>query len=177
MEKLSENPFYRKKIRNAVIARDTDKSGNITRADFELTVQRHKEFGAPEEKLKLLRDTCKAFYDTVGLTDDSKSFTYEEFEDIHIKKIAEVKDQGAAVFHVIFSIIDTSGDGVISYKEWETHYKALNIDKAHARASFDAMDTNGNGKISKEEFVAYHVEFYYTAEDKLKSSILYGPLK
>ena len=55
--------------------------------------------------------------------------------------------------------------------------KALNIDKAHARASFDAMDTNGDGKISKEEFVAYHVEFYYTAEDKLKSSILYGPLK
>ena len=110
MEKLSENPFYRKKIRNVVIARDTDKSGTITRVDFELSVQRYKELGAPEEKIISFRVACEKYFDTVGLTDDSVSFTYEEYEEILINKTAEAKDRGAAVFYEIFSIIDTKED-------------------------------------------------------------------
>ncbi len=52
----------------------------------------------------------------------------------------------------------------------------LGIDTVHARASFDAMDANGDSIVSKEEFTAYLKEFYLTAEDKLKSSLLLGPL-
>ena len=56
------------------------------------------------------------------------------------------------------------------------HYKALGADVAYARASFDAMDMDGNGVVSKEEFTAYNIEFFYSTEDKLNSSIMYGPL-
>ena len=43
-------------------------------------------------------------------------------------------------------------------------------------ASFRAMDRNHDTLLSREEFKAYHVEYFFTSEDKLNSSILYGPL-
>ena len=177
MEKLSENAFYRKKLRRAVEARDADKNGLITRADFEKTIQRHRDLGVPEEHLKIVRAMFSKLCDTLGLTDDSISLTYEEFEEIHMSKSEEVKDKGVAVFRELFRSVDIDEDGEISYEEWVHHYKALNIDVAHARASFDVMDTNSDGKISMEEFIAYHTEYYHTAEDKLNSSILFGPMQ
>ena len=176
MEKLSENEFYRKKLRLAVKARDTDKDGKITLKDFQLIVQRHKEQGVPEKHLKALRNACNKFCNTVGLTDDSISLTYEDFKEIYIQKIAEVKDKGGAIFRESFNIVDKNENGEISFEEWVIHNKALNINEVFARAPFEAMDTNSDGKVSMEEFVAYHTEYFHTAEDKLNSSILHGPL-
>ena len=177
MENLSENKFYRKKLRRAIETRDSDNNGVITCADFEKTVQRHKDLGVSEIYLKKVKESFDKLCDVFGLTDDSKSLTYEEFEDIFIHRIIEVSNKALTLFCELFHIVDMDEDGEISYEEWVHHYEALNIDIAHARASFNAMDTNGNGKISKEEFVAYHKEYFCTAEDKLKSSILYGPLQ
>ena len=85
-------------------------------------------------------------------------------------------DELTKIFITWFEIIDSDANGEISFKEWVDYYKVVGIDTAHARASFDAMDTNHDGVVSKEEFHAYNVEYYYSAEDKLHSSIMYGPL-
>ena len=171
--KLYENEFYRKKLRRAVEVRDADKNGLITRLDFELVVQRHKDLGAPEEHIKRITVEVNKFCNSVGLTDNSVSMTYEEFGDIYVHKM----DKGEILFLEIFHTVDINGDGEISYEEWVHYYKIIGINTAHARASFDAMNTEGNGKVSVEEFVAYHKEYYQSAEDKLNSSILYGPLQ
>ncbi len=67
-------------------------------------------------------------------------------------------------------------NGTISLKEWEIHYNVFGIPVEHAKASFEAMDTDKDGVISQDEFVAYYTEYFYTTEDTLTSSILYGPL-
>jgi hypothetical protein len=38
------------------------------------------------------------------------------------------------------------------------------------------MNTSGDGVVSMDEFIQYNKEFFFTTEDTLKSSILYGPL-
>ena len=53
----------------------------------------------------------------------------------------------------------------------------VSIPVEHAKASFEAMDANHYGKISMQEFIDYHTEFFFSSEDKLNSSVLYGPVK
>lgn len=158
--------------------RDTTKDGFISKEDFDLVVERYREMGAPETHLKKMvgyfDHTCKQF----GLVEGVK-LTYDQFG----KKMAEsgAKEQSResriGIFMEMFDIIDTNADSLISFEEWKNYYSAMGIDTKYARASFDAMNTKGDGIVSKEEFLAYVEEFYYSSEDKLKSSILYGPLE
>ena len=76
----------------------------------------------------------------------------------------------------MFRILNTNDDGFISFDEWTTHYKNLGMDTTYARASFDAMDADSDGLVSMEEYVSFLYEYYYTAENKLGSDIMYGPL-
>ena len=75
-----------------------------------------------------------------------------------------------------FEQIDLNGNGEISVQEWQRYNHAMGISSGHARKSFKAMDANGDGVVSFQEFKAYIREFYFSTEDKLRSSILYGPL-
>lgn len=109
------------------------------------------------------------------MTDDSVKLTFEE--SIENFKASNANPVGiAGLFSSHFEIIDSNRDGEISFKEWTDYYTALGVDTKYARASFDAMDTNGDGVVSREEFIEFNKEFYLTAEDKLHSSIMYGPL-
>ena len=115
--------------------------------------------------------------DSLGLLDNSISISYEEIAEMWIENLEKQEDFAVDRFDRIYRIIDTDRSGTISFQEWEIHYKAVGIPVEHAKASFDAMDTDGDGVISHDEFVAYHTEYFYTVEDKLHSSLLYGPLK
>ena len=170
-----ENPFWNKKFDRAIRVRDTDKDGVITRKDFELVAQRYKDLGdVSGEQLQRVQESLMKLCDSVGLTDDTKQFTYEEFKTRHANvNLLEVNN---TLFRTIFNGLDINGNGVVSMKEWELHYKCMGLDPKYAKASFEAMDTNGNGVVSLEEFTAYHVEFFSTTENKLNSAILYGPL-
>ena len=170
-----ENPFWNKKLDRAIRVRDTDKDGVITRKDFELVAQRYKDLGdVSGEQLQRVLESLMKLCDSVGLTDDTKQFTYEEFKTRHANvNLLEVNN---TLFRTIFNGLDINGNGVVSMKEWELHYKCMGLDPKYAKASFEAMDTNGNGVVSLEEFTAYHVEFFSTTENKLNSAILYGPL-
>ena len=173
-EELKKNEFWQKKIYKVAKIRDVDGDGLITKADYYLIFQRYKDMGTPEEHLKKLEkiagDICKAF----GIADGSTGLTYEEYVQIFQESL--VRADLDKILGVQFESIDGDGNGEISLKEWTDHYRAMGLDTNYAKPSFEAMDTNGDGIVSKEEFFAYLKEFYFSVEDKLKSSIVYGPL-
>lgn len=175
-EQQSKDTFFMKKFSRDTEARDMDKDGFITRADFDLVVQRHIDMGTPEKKVTELRKIMGSMSDSLGLTDHNKKLTYEEYGKSWGKKIEEM-GKSSIHFAELFHAVDTNDNGEICYDEWVRHYRAMGIDPKHARASFDAMDVDGDGMVSKHEFIDYHREFFYTTEDKLKSSLLYGPLE
>ena len=185
--KLRKNDFWCKKFRRGIEAHDTNKSGDISRADFEVIVNGYRKLStATPQYLEKLSNSLMKFADMLGFTDASVKMSYDDFEDAYLKlilgegaKLASPDDKlqfARNNFSDMFSNLDMNGDGVVTFNEWSAHYHCMGIDTAHARASFDAMDKNGDGKITKEEFVNYHYEYWYTAENTLNSEIMYGPL-
>ncbi len=175
IEKLANDAFWKKKLRHAFHTQDVDKDGFISRADFDLVVQRYQEMGSSNEHTKKLKDTFNKCCDEWGLTDSSVKFTIDEILDIHGKQLGEMKKLDS-MYSEMFDSVDMNGNGSISFEEWSNHYQSLGIDLKHARPSFDAMDFNGDNQVSRNEFITYHKEFFFSTEDKLNSSILYGPL-
>ena len=175
LQELQKNEFFKKKIHRAVEVFDTTKRGQITLADYELVVKNYKDLGISEEHLEIVKKVMKQLSDVMGLT-DHKSITYEEFKQIYMKNLESMRENTQALFTGAFKMIDTSGIGVISLKEWRDYYKAAGIDPQYAEKSFNAMNTRKDGKVTIEEFVAFNDEYFYTIDDKLNSSCLYGPL-
>ena len=175
--KLRESEFWNKKLDRFVRVQDTDKSGYISRADFDLILERYKKLGTSSSKqFEMYSKYHEDGLIRLGLSDQSARLSYDEFKDRFFEDMAK-----SGVFELLFTAmfhnLDVNGDGVVSFEEWTAHYICLGIDPAHARASFDAMDQNSDGKISLEEFVSFHYEYYFTAENKLGSAVLYGPLE
>ena len=187
LSKLRENDFWRRKFRRAVEVRDTDKSGDISRANFQLVIDRYGKLGTVSpQQLEKISKSLLTLCDMLGLTDETVKLSYDAFDDAYLKVMSAHAAKRSSseeklqymenILLDMFSNLDLNGDGVITFSEWRAHYHCIGIDTAHARASFDAMDANSDGKISKEEFVNYHYEFFCTTENKLNSEILFGPL-
>ena len=180
VDKLRESEFWRKKIYQAVKARDVNKNGYLSRADFMLVVKHYKQLQTTTPQLlKNLTKMMESFCNDLGLKDDSVHLNYMQAREVFCSIVKNWAEKGLAEQSGIamFNSLDADGDGYISLEEWKNHYEAFGIDPVHAPASFNAIDTSGNGKISREEFVAYHMEFYFTDQNKLQSSILYGPME
>ena len=164
-----------KKLRKECEIRDTNKDGFISRADFELVVQRYRDMGYSDKFIEKLSDRNAKFMALLGLKDPDTKLTYEEAI-THFLAGSNSIDAMEKSVKDHFGVVDTNEDGLISFDEWVVVYKVAGIDIAHARPSFDAMNISGAGFATKEEFHAYFMEFYTSVEDKLKSSLLLGPL-
>ena len=76
----------------------------------------------------------------------------------------------------IFDVIDTDGDGVISYNEWAVYFECIGIDVKYARLCFDALDTNKDGELSRSEFVDETINFHCCTDESHPSRFAYGPI-
>ena len=149
----------------------------VTRTDYDIMIKNYHELGMPEEYKQELSDAIYNMSDSLGLTDYTKALTYDEIMQSWIDNVEKGPSFATVVYDKIFRIIDTDGNGSISSKEWKIHCMAINIPEEHSDESFKAMDTDGDGVISHDEFFQYHYEYFHTSDDKLHSSILYGPLE
>ncbi len=155
--------------------RDSDKDGFISNTDYKIVIDRYRKMGTSEEQLKKLEKYYSDTWKAAGVVDDSTSLTYHQFR-ANFNKAGVDPSNPFKIYEAQFEGIDTNGNGVISFNEWLNYYKALGIDTKYARKSFDAMDNDHDGTVSKAEFLAYAKEFAFSTQDKLNSSIMYGPL-
>lgn len=176
---LKKNEFWRKKLRKAVLTRDANKDGTLSRADFKLILERYKQLeSSTPEHVETLSKMFLKLVDQMGLNNDCDVCSYEEFEERWMEGMSKpnalITERKA--LNEMFRIIDTDDDRSISYNGWRDHYTANAIPVEYAQASFDAMDTNKDGRVTKEEFIQYHLEYFFSSENKLNSAILFGPL-
>ena len=156
--KLRESKLWNQKMDRFVRVQDTDNSGDISRADFELIDERYRKLCTQNpQKVDMYVKQHSEVLDRMNLTDGSVKLTYDEFKE---KLVEDLTKSGKfePLFVAVFNNLDLNGDGVISFEEWKAHYYCMGIDQEHARASFDAMDTNGDGVVSKEEFINFLYE-------------------
>ena len=165
---LGKSEFWKRKFRQRTVMRDVNKTGTLSRSDFEAIVEGYRKTYGDSEKVKKLSEHILNHCDRIGLIDDSVEMTYEKYEQRWLA-ITDPEEH-KKIFRVIFEILDINGDGAISLEEWRVHAAALRVPPEQVKA------TNGDGKISWEEFLNYQMEFFFSAEDKLNSATLFGTL-
>ena len=177
---LRENEFYARKLRQFVRVTDADKDGYISRHDFDLIIERYKQLGVcTPQHLEKLTASMANVLDLMGITDISVKLSYEQYEDKWFGVVMNLKEKGMLekLIMSMFDSTDLNGDGYLTIDEWTVHGECWGIEKGTLRTSFDACDANSDGKVSREEYTNYLYEFIATPENKLNSSILYGPLE
>ena len=144
---------------------EIQKSGTITRSDFELIIEKYKQT-TEKAKYESLSKNLLHFCDLWGLTDASVVQSYKEFEEQWLASISKIKDSHLSMFHDAFQCLNVDGSGFIYLKEWTSHCVAIRVPAECAKQSFNAMDKDNEGKITLDEFVAYHAEFFYSYHRK-----------
>ena len=176
LDHLRSNEFWQKKLRLAVNALDTNNDNYISRVDFDMIISRYKEAGASPEHVRKHQESFEKLFAIWGMSDENVRLTIPEFEVMFRENLEKSFAHADELYSEWFSQVDLNDNGVISLNEWKVHSSALGISEDDAEKSYRAMDTNKDGVISMEEFIEYHKEFFFSAEDKLHSSILYGQL-
>ena len=174
--KLLNSDFWNKKIDRLVRIHDTNKNGHISRQDFMLLRERLTQQKVSKKFLAEFIKSQDMALESVGLTDDSVKYTYDQFKKVLSKSVVTAGEKYKDIIRKSFKTLDLNENGFISFEEWTASYTVIGVDTKYARASFDVMDKNVDGQISEDEMVNFYYEFYCTAENVLGSSILYGPL-
>lgn len=175
----TDNLFWRKKICQAFKMIDLNQDGFITLSDFEDCAQRYKEKMKMATNEQILR--CKIMLEvesrSLGLVDNSTLLSLDGYIGKWMER-ARSGFYGIKHFEEIFRVIDLDAEGYIYYYQLYLFYRTMAYDVNVEDISniFDAMDRDRDKIVSMSDFVFYHREYFYTTENSLNSSILYGPL-
>ena len=172
--------FMLKKYVNCMASLDSNKDGFVKRSDFFRIADEHDSTGRlSTDRYKKLIEDYERISASCGLTGDGSELPLEEAAKNWIKSLETTKPDPTREkprYEIMFNNVDTDKDGEISFEEWTQHCRSYGVE-SHAKASFAAMDTNGDGKVSLEEFSEYLYEFFFSADNKLYSAILFGPVE
>ena len=95
--KFQANDFWPKKFRRQIEVHVTNKSGDISRADFEVVVDRYRQLGtASEQFLEKLTKSLMKFADMHGITDASVKMSYDDYEAGHMKVLSREGEKPAS---------------------------------------------------------------------------------
>ena len=173
-DELVKSEYWKKKFRQRMEMRDVNKSGTLSRSDFEALVEGFRKIHGNSEKVKTMSERLLKHCDKIGLINDSVEMTYEEYKQRWLTLTD--REEYREILQALFEILDMKGRGKICIEKWKTHTEALNVPPERVKATFDAIDTNRDGKITKEDFVASQMDFFFSTEDKLNGEHLFGTI-
>ena len=142
---------------------DVDKSGFITDKDLKLLA---KSFVMHK---KATGDAIDHYYKIIhniwgcGLGDGGKPVNKDEFAD-NMKKLLEKPDYKRRVndyANLVFDVVDTDNDGVITYEEMSRFMKTIaHMSDEMVDLFFKEADISKDGKIQYWEYEQMHEKFF-----------------
>eukprot|EP00731_Ephydatia_muelleri_P032648 Em0024g192a len=163
------NSAWVKKMTARFHALDLNKDGVLTKADFDIFTERTIQIGKlseaqAERNWKLHNEIVSVF------GGENLKLTLADF--IQAQAKYSTGDYPSMVANKFFDVIDTDGDGIISYTEWTVYFECIGVDVKHARPCFDALDTNKDGKLSRSEFVDATINFHRCTDESHPSRFI-----
>ena len=146
------------KMRFALL--DVDKNGIVDTKDVAIIAKNlaaYRNQGSDEEKYYFKVMKATSLVDEKGVTEEefiekAKNFVSHPDAKEHVKKLVDI----------IFNIIDTNKDGLISYNEFFYFNKAFDVKQDMIDMLFDAADTNGDGVIDYSETQESYIKFLFS---------------
>ncbi|CAB3230365.1 unnamed protein product [Arctia plantaginis] len=165
---------------------DTDKSGTITKEDFDQATQKVAEVkgwadGDPDfEKIKDGHQKVWQLLKGQADADDDGVITQDEWVTMWDSLI---KDQGTSEppewasrnCKYMFQFIDTGSDDAIDEKEFVAAYSFYGFSEEDASEAFKKV-SSGKESITFEEFQELWKEFFLSEDPEAPGNYIYGPL-
>ena len=154
---FTDNPAWINKMKMRFAILDVDKNGVVNQDDVALVAKniatyRKEGEGAEKNYFKILKSVFPfelPEIDEETFVQEMKKFVSQPDAKERVKKLADM----------IFSIVDSNNDGVISYNEFCQFCKVLNANQELIDTLFKQADTNKDDVIdhleSQESFVKY----------------------
>lgn len=160
---------------------DVDKSGYLTRKDYDVGQRMIKLEMEPDPKLfALYCDATEEFcVSALGLT-QGKRLTKEEYvkqaanaaeSELEKRKRGEETLLGK-VQNAYFDVIDKNHDGFVTLEEYKLTMKINGLDSEAAEAAFKLIDKNKNGKVERRELIEHQLNFWLKLDDEASKGML-----
>jgi len=164
---------------------DQGGDGYLTHDDFQQMAALFTALpgGDAPENAQALRDAFEKWWGLLlagGDTTEDGKLGREEFIDVMKSSVTapeNFEDAVIAIADAFMRIVDTGGDGSLSFDDYVRMYEGLGIDPAHSSDAFKRLDRDGDNAISYEEFRTAIVEFYLSDDENAPGNWLLGPLK
>ena len=154
---FTDNPDWIKKMKMRFALLDVDKNGIINQDDVALFAKKIAAYrkegeGAEKNYFQIIKAATTfelANMDEETFVQQMKQFVLQPDAKERVKEVADM----------IFGVIDTNNDGIISYDEFCQFLKALNANRELIDTLFKQADTNKDGVIdhleAQESFIKY----------------------
>ncbi|WP_424216420.1 EF-hand domain-containing protein (plasmid) [Streptomyces sp. BI20] len=181
------SPFLDRKLARRFATYDLDGDGTITRADFDLAVDRlGRAFGQEPDapSLTRLRALSRGLWEhlvTVADTNDDGRVDEGEYKAAFAAGLLETPasfDAGYVPFlDALMDVADRDGDGRLDREEQVRWTGALlNLPESDAREVFGRLDTDADGLVAREDLLAAIRAFYFDETPHSAGTWLLGPL-
>lgn len=163
---------------------DQGRDGYLTHDDFQQMAALFTALpgGDAPENAQALRGAFEKWWGLLlagGDTTGDGRLGREEFIDVMKSSVTAPENFEDAVITIadaFMRIVDTGGNGSLSFDEYVRMYEGLGIDPAHSSDAFKRLDRDGDNAISYEEFRTAIVEFYLSDDENAPGNWLLGPL-
>jgi juvenile hormone diol kinase len=176
------SPRHQQKLRHHHQVLDFDRSGRVTKDDFEKIAAnfarlRGQAVGSPMHRklLDKFQFVWTRFWEPMGAGKGGRI----EADDF-VAAIGAAVDAGVRaddeLLPLLFEVIDANGNGNISAEEHRQFFEGFGIDAALSPAVFEKLDRNGDGRVSREEFLEAGAKFFFFDEADAPGNHFWGPV-
>lgn len=178
----SSSEFWKQKMLTHFTRMDFNQDGKVCRSDFKALVKAlASKASLSEQKAFLMQRLAIQLWEDFWCCGEDKGFEYaapfEEFLHLmtNLVRLSDAKKHLEEPLCLLFGILDLSGTGIITEKEWLIYFDTMGLSAREATKSFRAC-FNNKAQVNKEDFVNTGISYFMTMDDKASSKAMYGPL-
>jgi len=161
---------------------DTNHSGAIDREDFDISIRNicmvrgwkddSKEYAETESRFFQIWESLKL---QAGIDDDGTVMPEEWYALWADPQRREGWQQ--QYMNSQFSLLDTSGDGVIDMMEFCQMYSCYGVDSSESKKAYLLLSDGNKAVVNKEYFSVLWKEFFFGEDEKARGNHLFGKEK
>jgi Ca2+-binding EF-hand superfamily protein len=162
---------------------DQGKDGYLDGEDFQQMAALFSSLPSGErpENQQALQDAFAKWWQVIvdsGDTDADGRIGRDEFITVMKTSVtapANFETAVLAIADAFMRIVDTGGDGSLSFDDYVRMYTGLGIDPRHSSEAFKRLDRDGDNMLGYDEFRTAITEFYLSEDPDAPGNWLLGP--